>query len=216
MKKRFKAVLLDFDGTLLDSKIVDEIATRKVFQEHLGREFTEEEFAQFLGMNSKDVIEMIAPDRVEELDDKFFHYGNEHRWRARLFPGVRQMLERFKDADMPLAVVTAQSRRELEVNREHQNIDRYISHWVSNDDVSNSKPAPDQIFQALSVLEVDPREAIIIGDTRFDILAGKNAGTSTGAAMWGVHDPQEMRSYEPDYYFYSPEEVIKQCLNHAD
>jgi pyrophosphatase PpaX len=210
--KTCSAVLLDFDGTLLNSRIVDEMATKKLFKEHIGRPLSDEEFAGYVGLNSKKILEIVVPDRADELIDIYFQYENEHRWRAQLYPGIKDMLATLKKADLPLAVVTAQSSRELAVNRKLQKIDPWIDVWVSSDDVQNPKPAPDQVRRALHLLNASPEEAIMIGDTHFDILSGQNAGTTTGVAMWGVHDPQEIQQYEPDYLFHEPEEITALCL----
>jgi len=210
---KFQAVLLDYDGTLVNSRMVELNATRRLFKEHIGREISDAEFKEYIGMNSRKVLEIVSPKQVEFLEEKWLEYENFERWRAKLFPGITEMLEELTSQKILLAVVTAQSHRELEANRKQQLIDNWIKVWVSSDDVENPKPAPDQVDKALSLLGIEPQGAIMIGDTHFDILAGKNAGITTGAAMWGVHDQKKIKGLDPDYLFYNPKDISQLCLS---
>lgn len=212
IQSEFQAVLLDFDGTLVNSRSVELIATRRLFKEHIGRKISDDEFKRYIGMSSRRVLEIVSPHQVEFLEQKWLEYENIERWRAKLFPGIIEMLEELSRHNILLAVVTAQSHQELVANRKLQPIDNWIKVWVSSDDVENPKPAPEQVQKALSLLGVIPQRAIMIGDTHFDILAGKNAGTATGAALWGVYDQQAIKGLKPDYLFDNPKDITQLCL----
>jgi pyrophosphatase PpaX len=209
----YDAVLLDFDGTLLNSREVEEKATKRLFEEQLGIDFDDFDFQKYLGLSSKKILEDIAPNQVNELFHLWVEYENEYRWMSKLFPGIREMLQKLRQANVLLAVVTAQSNQELFENRKYQRIDKWIQAWVSSDDVPNPKPAPDQVSMALNLLNVSPEKAIMIGDTQYDILSGKRAGTKTGVALWGVKESKELMKFDPDHLFYDPKEVVNLCLN---
>ena len=123
--KKFDAVLLDFDGTLLDSRRVEKIATKRLFEEHLGIDFDSFDFQKYLGLSSRKILEEVAPEQVDELFNIWFQYENEYRWMSKLFPGIKKMLQNLRQAEIPLAVVTSQSDQELTENRKihHQDLD---------------------------------------------------------------------------------------------
>jgi pyrophosphatase PpaX len=79
------------------------------------------------------------------------------------------------------------------------NLDPFFEVIVAYDHVTNVKPDPEPIFKALEQLESAPEESIMVGDNYHDILAGKNAGTTTAGVAWSIKGRDYLAKYEPNY-----------------
>jgi HAD superfamily hydrolase (TIGR01509 family) len=211
MRKPLKVVLFDLDGTLLDSQRVDMLAMTRLFNDELGLDFKEEQISSYIGIASRDVLDELAPDRVEELLAVWFSYQHELLSQTRLFPGIRQVLRSLSQSKLVLGVVTGQNRGELNATRQHIAIEDFIDVWVCADDTSLSKPHPDPVHLALDLLGYPPDQAIMIGDTLFDMQAGRQAGTRLGATLWGARDIASLLSYDPEYTFAHPAQLEHLC-----
>lgn len=202
-----RAVLFDMDGTLLDSERVDILAMSRLFRGDLGLEMDEEDVSSYRNRPSREVLEEIAPDQVEEALAAWLDYHLELVGQACLFPGILEVLRAFSQANLALGVVTGQNRRELDATRRHLTIDELIEVWVSVDDAPFSKPHPAPVHVALDALGCPPGQAVFIGDSQVDMESGRRAGTRLGAALWGLKDPAPLLACQPDYAFGHPEQM---------
>lgn len=202
-----RVVLFDLDGTLLDSESNDILAMSRLFRDDLGLDMDEREIATYVGISSREVLEQLAPDRVEELLAVWLGYQEELLADSHLFPGIAETLISLSESRLRLGVVTGQNKSELEVTRRHIAIEHLIEVWVSADDASFSKPHPAPVHLALDVLGCRPDQAIMIGDTRFDMQAGRQAGTLIGVASWGVKDLAPLLNFQPDFIFENPQQM---------
>jgi pyrophosphatase PpaX len=202
-----QAVLFDLDGTLRDSESADIKAMGRVFKEDLGLEVSEQQLAGYIGVPSREILERVAPHRVEELLPVWLGYHLELLDETHLFPGILETVRGLSEAGLGLAVVTGQNRLELTASRRNVPLDDLIGVWVSADDVPFPKPHPASVHLALEALGCPPGQAVMIGDTRFDMEAGRRAGTRLGAALWGIRDPASLLDYQPDFIFDSPQQM---------
>ena len=79
---------------------------------------------------------------------------------------------------------------------------------VSWEDTDRHKPLPDPLLEALRRLDAAPTDAVYLGDTAWDIRAGRAAGVLTAAVLWGVAGAAEMEAEQPDLTFGLPVEVL--------
>ncbi len=208
-----RAVLFDMDGTLLDSERLDILTMSRLFRDDLGLEMDEEEVSSYRNRPSREVLEEIAPDRVEESLTAWLDYHEELVGQAHLFPGILEVLRAFSRANLALGVVTGQNRRELDATRRHVAIDELIDVWISVDDAPFSKPHPAPVRVALDALGCPPGQAVFIGDSRVDMQAGRRAGTRLGAALWGLQDPAPLLACQPDFAFSHPQQLESLLLS---
>jgi pyrophosphatase PpaX len=73
--------------------------------------------------------------------------------------------------------------------------------------VERVKPDPEPVKAALSALQTAAPEAVMIGDSIYDLKAGRAAGTKVGAAAWGAADLAHLLTFEPDFVFQTPQDL---------
>jgi HAD superfamily hydrolase (TIGR01509 family) len=184
-----KAVLLDIDGTLIDSNDAHTQAWVQTLQRH-GRSVGDEQMRSVIGMGSDKVFaevlgiesdsalaKEITQDRTQLLLNSFIP-------NLEPAPGARLLLERMRSEGLRL-VIASSSGEELPALLAQAGLQDLLDTAVSSDEVKQSKPDGDIIEVALQKAGVQPMEAVMIGDTPYDIAAAKAAGVKCIALRCG-------------------------------
>ena len=190
--KRLKAVLLDVDGTLVDSNDAHAQAWQEVFERN-GYPTTFERVRELIGKGGDKLIPEVtklAPDshEGERLSaERSAHFAKVYLPQLRPFPRVEELLRRLHDAGLELVVASSASEDELRPLLEVCGALPYISHETSSSDAAHSKPDPDIVQVALRKARCAPSEAIMLGDTPYDVEAATRAGVRAVALRSGAH-----------------------------
>jgi pyrophosphatase PpaX len=182
------AVLLDLDGTLVDTVPFILSSVRHAFQGY-GRCPSAAEWIAGIGTPLQEQLASFTrhPSDVEPLFQRYRAYWLEHHDRmTALFPGAAETVRTLRGAGHPLAVVTAKLERGAERTLRHVGLWDQIDVVVGADTVERSKPDPMPVRHALARLGRSPGEAIMIGDSDHDLAAGRAAGTATAGVLWGA------------------------------
>jgi pyrophosphatase PpaX len=209
---RHRAVLLDLDGTLLDS--ADLIMT--AFEETVRANLTQSvDRAEILTMWSRPIRErfrLLAPGQDEMLaQDYVRRYLALHDARARLFPDVPDVLETLRRRGYAMAIVTSKRRATTQAAVGRFNLDRWCTVVVTEEDVPRHKPYPDPVQAAAERLGLSAAAALMVGDSPLDIAAGRAAGASTAAALWGTVDAPAVLAEAPDHRLATPLDLVAVC-----
>jgi pyrophosphatase PpaX len=182
------AVLLDLDGTLVDTIPFILASVRHAFEGY-GRCPTDAEWIAGIGTPLRAQLAAFASaaDHVQPLFDRYraFWLANHDR-RTHLFPGAGEAVRALKGAGHPLAIVTAKLEQGAERTLRHVGLRELVDVVVGADTVARSKPDPMPIHHALARLDRSPGEAVMIGDSDHDLAAGRAAGTATAGVLWGA------------------------------
>lgn len=189
-------VVLDIDGTLIDSN--DAHANAWV---DVGREFGHEiDFAhvrRLIGMGGDKVLPEVTGleeetdegQRIKERRGEIFR--ERYLPSLRPFPRARDLLERFRDDGYALVVATSASKEDMDALLEQAGIQDLIEEKTSSSDAEESKPDPDIVQAALKSADARPGEALMLGDTPYDVEASGRAGVPCVALRcggWGDAD----------------------------
>lgn len=172
-----KAVLFDMDGVLVDS--LD--AWFKLFNmslKHFGKkEFTWNHFMDNVwgGPIERDAQEFFGKP-VEEVIDFYYDNFDFFKKNLRLFPHTKETLKELKDMGLKLGLVTNTPGKQAHKLLDYLRLKKYFDVIVGGDEVKNGKPAPDIVFEACKRLNLDVKDAVLVGDTEMDMLSGKDAG----------------------------------------
>lgn len=134
----------------------------------------------------------IPPKEANELAIKYF--SKNYRY-VRIFPQTKDILKELSKIQMKIALISNTPGKILNLVLKHHKIKRYFDVIVTIDDVKKGKPAPDMVLKACRMLKVKPKNTILIGDTKNDMIAGKRAGCITvGYKTKGNYKINELNS----------------------
>ena len=196
-----KLLIFDWDGTLCDS--ISRIALCiRCAAEEVGLPAPEEhEAREIVGLGFVDALERLFPgidmDKILAMRDSYSRHFVEHDSEpSPFFDGVEETLEELKDQGYFLAVATGKSRRGLDrVLKARQLSDFFHSSRCA--DETAGKPDPLMIDELLKEFDVSPKEAIMVGDTEFDMAMAASAGTPSIAVSYGAHSADRLHRYQP-------------------
>ena len=201
---QIKTVLLDVDGTLIDSN--DEHAYAWV---DVGREFGYEiEFGRvrrMIGMGGDKVLPELtgltedSPEGERILERRGEIFREQYAPSLQPFDGVRELLLRLRDDGYQLVVATSASEEDLDILLKQAGIDDVIRKATSSDDAEESKPSPDIIEAALAKGKTAPEDAVMLGDTPYDVAAALRAGVTCVAVRCGGWEDDELRGARSIY-----------------
>lgn len=216
------SMVLDLDGTLVDSVYLHVRAWSQAFEEH-GLSIPSWRIHRRVGMAGELLARVLLDEegeetssaRNKELDDAHGRYYDELRRFVRPFDGARELLATLSDLDVRWAIATSSSPSEQGDILEQLGVgdDAIV---VSDSDAGLSKPDPELFRAAIDRLGVDPADVIIVGDSPWDMLAARRAGgVSIGALTGGfsaseLHDsgalrvysgPRQLRIHLPEFGF---------------
>lgn len=187
---RVEAVLLDVDGTLVDSNDAHARSWKDVLDE-IGFDAPLSEVRRLIGMGGELVLERltgIAPDdpRSKPLRDRRDAiFRDRYLGEVRPQPGARELVEKLAERRFTTVVVTSTSDANVRPLLEIAGIDDVVSALTTGDDVERAKPEPDVVRAGLRKAGVNADHAVLLGDTPYDVAAGRSAGVAVIALRCG-------------------------------
>jgi len=199
---RWRAVLFDLDGTLADTVELILRCYRHTMEVHLGERRPDREWLETIGTPLDVQLRAFADseDEARAMLETYVSYQREvHDEMVRPFSGSREVVRTLVDRGVPLAVVTSKRREMALRTLERCGLLEAFPVVVAADDVNEPKPHPEPVLRAVDALGVKPgRDVVFIGDSPWDVRAGKGAGTRTAGALWGPYAPEDLRDAGPD------------------
>lgn len=194
-------VIFDWDGTLMDStgRIVHCMQQAAA---DLGlAPLPAERVRRIIGLGLPQAIASLYPELddpgIEAMRDRYaVHFIAAEATPCALYPGALAVLDHFRAAGIPMAVATGKSRRGLVRVWENTGLGHYF-HGSRCADESRSKPAPDMVLELLAEFRVQPDNAVVIGDTSFDLDMARAAGVPAIGVTWGAHDLATLAACAP-------------------
>jgi phosphoglycolate phosphatase len=197
----FRLLVFDWDGTLMDSiGPIVACAQAAIRELELG-ELPEETIRGTVGLGLRETIETLSPGCDEALYGQILegyrkHWHTTYRDMPLLFGGVDEMLRDLAGDGYLLAVATGKSRRGLDYVLDQTGL-REVFQATRTADEAFSKPHPQMLLDILDELGVPPREAVMIGDTTYDLEMARSARTHAVGVCSGGHGREELLRLEP-------------------
>lgn len=177
----FKAVVLDLDGTLVDTNEYHVRAWLDTLAEY-GYEPGYGEVRRLIGMGTDNFLPALvglAEDdpKTEEIGDRRGEiFKTRYMPRARAFPRARELLERMKGEGLTLVAASSSTSSEVEKLLEKVGAGGLVESATSSTDAEHSKPDPDIVEAALEKAGFPPEQVVMIGDSPYDVEAAHKAG----------------------------------------
>jgi pyrophosphatase PpaX len=207
---RYPTVLFDLDGTLVDSGAIILASFKHAARMVLARDVEEEQIAALVGgSNLHDQMRVLSPTHVDELVRVYREHNRPLHDELQAFEGVEELMETLSGQGRELGIVTAKGRQTVDLAFAVLSLERYFDAVVTADMTDRHKPDPAPVLKALELLESEPADAAFVGDSPYDIAAGKAAGVFTVAVSWGkIHPEVRLLEAGADVLVHTPRELL--------
>lgn len=210
---KYKAVLFDLDGTLLDT--LDDLTDSVNFaMDGMGWKRRERsEVRLFLGNGIRRLMELCSPKDIS--DDEFErafglfkeHYDRHNQDKTKPYEGVPEVMARLKEKGIKMAIVSNKVGSAVDMLYD-KFFKEYADLAVGDMPGFKRKPAPDSCDWAIKRLGVDKSEVVYVGDSEVDLATAKNAGLDCITVLWGFRDEDFLREQGACAFAATPEDVF--------
>ncbi len=207
MMKKYKAIIYDIDGTVLNTLNMNMYPLMKIIKEETGEDWTFEDVLKFAAYPGMKVMEELNVKDKEKTYARWVQYVNEYEEGATLYDGFEEVFKTFQEQHIIQAVVSAKTKKQYQIDFVDKGLDQYMEVAILADDTKKHKPDPEPLLECIKRLNIDVEDAIYIGDAFSDYQASLNAHMDFGYAKWGSVSSQGIDN--PDYVFATPLELLE-------
>ena len=199
-----RLIIFDFDGTLGDSqKLITDTMLATIERLNLPMR-SREECARTIGLPLKECFSSIIPMTDEQAEECAKVYSEIFNVKnvpgvVKTFPGVVETLERLSSQGILMSIASSRSHRTLAKLMDELDLSKYITYLIAADDVVEKKPAAESVLKTLRHFNVEAHETLVVGDTEFDILMGRNAGTHTCGVTYGNGSKESLEAAKAEW-----------------
>lgn len=195
--KKYKAVIWDLDGTLLNTLEDLMNSVNYGLSKHGMPKITLEQTRRFVGNGVAKLVERAVPEgtdgnvQADVLKDFREYYSIHSKDKTKPYDGVVELMTKLKAEGYKLAIVSNKLKEAVE---ELAGIyfPGLIDVAMGDTPGIPKKPAPDMIYKALELLGLEKNEAVFIGDSDVDVATGINSGMDMITVLWGFRDKEEL------------------------
>lgn len=214
--KKYKAVIFDLDGTLLDTLEDLTDSVNHVLKLHNCPERTIDEVRHFVGNGIRLLIERAVPESTDAktIDEIFYSFRNYYikncLIKTKPYPDIKKLLCELKNKGYLIAMVSNKNHAAVsELNRQIFGDLIPVAIGEQEDKGIRKKPYPDSVLFALKQLNVSPDDAIYVGDSEVDIETAANSGLDCISVCWGFRDESLLKSLNPTAIIHHPLELLE-------
>lgn len=198
--EKIRLIIFDWDGTLMDSETQIVHAMSAAIDEMGLQKRSIDQCRNIIGLGLKEAIDALYPGRDEAFRQQFVecyrHHWFSNAQTSELFPGARETLHLLKESGFVLAVATGKGRAGLEKVLLATELEAVFSATRCSDE-ARSKPHPQMLLEILQELDIEPCQALMVGDTEYDLSMAMGAGVAPIAVSYGVHERERLLEYQP-------------------
>jgi phosphoglycolate phosphatase len=186
----YELIVFDWDGTLMDSTALIAASLQSACRD-VGAPVPSDRDARFvIGLNLADTLAHVAPGldpaRQERLIERYRHHFLASD-ESPLFEGIPELLRELRGQGRRLAVATGKARRGLDRALAATGLGEFFEATRCADE-GFAKPHPDMLLMLMDITGVEPRRALMVGDTTHDLELAANAGVDAVSVSYGAHD----------------------------
>ncbi|MDC3220566.1 phosphoglycolate phosphatase [Flavobacteriales bacterium] len=202
-------IIFDFDGTLIDSIPDLTLALNRVLARYQLPTLTVEQASPFVGngarlllhralvhaKGSKDISNDLFEDALNVYHAAYKENTCVHTY---LYPGVFETLESLKRKGYTLAICTNKPFDYIEPILEKLEIKSFFKYWIGEDSLCEKKPSAIPLLHLADKTNISVDKCLMVGDSKNDILAAKNAGMQSVGVTYGYNYNEQISDYNPD------------------
>ncbi len=203
-----RAAVFDMDGTLADTfpDILDQF--NRILVRHGRPAIDFPTMVSLLGPTEAEILHGLLPHRpVGECESEIVA-AMEAGAPIALFDGMREVLAAARDSGLRIGLYTGAGRGCGAARLRRMGLAGDVDAFLTGDDVTRSKPAPDGLLHMAGLLGVAPEHSVYIGDSHLDVQAARAAGMRALGVLWGVSDRARLAAEAPDAIAEAPAELL--------
>jgi len=212
---KYKAVIFDLDGTLLDTIEDIKITMNLALKRYNYPEFSVEEYKYFVGKGVDNLISeviktaSIPSSAFRDLKEAYYEiYKNQATINTKLYDGISELIKELKANGISLNVLSNKPHSQtVEVIRHYFGEGVFDLVYGKKEDFS-PKPDPASALDLTKALGITPTEVLYVGDTETDILTAKNAGFYSVGVLWGFRKEDELVNADASKIVKHPLEIL--------
>lgn len=197
-----KTVLFDLDGTLINTNELIIASYIHTLDLYYPNQYTRETIISLMGLPLDETFMKMGVD-VERMDEYIQTYRAHnlanHEKYVYAFEGVLETIEVLFKNKIQIGIVSTKNSAAIRLGLELTKLLPYFPMIIGIDDIDKPKPDPEPILKALARLDAKPEHTMMVGDSRYDIEAGKNAGVKTAGVAWTIRGREYLAGFEPDF-----------------
>ncbi len=196
-----RLIVFDWDGTLMDSEARIVACLQAAIRETGLEPRSEDQLRNIIGLGLREALMTLYPDGSEAEWDALVHHYRHHFLErddtpSMLFEGAEELIRNLYGQGHFLAIATGKGRQGLDKVLEETGL-KDCFHATRCADESFSKPHPGMLLDILDRLGVEADDALMVGDTEYDLLMARNAGVPALGVTYGVHDRDRLLRCQP-------------------
>ncbi|MBB6623277.1 HAD family hydrolase [Clostridium gasigenes] len=204
--KKYKCIIFDLDGTMLDTEKMNMIPLQRLVKEELGQDVTYESLLKYRAYAGKKTLELIGFKDIEKSYTKWVKYVGEFEEGATLYEGFNKVMEDIDAKGIICGIASSKMKNQYEIDFFPTGLQKYMKSVVLAEDTENHKPHPEPLLKAVKLLGIKPEDSMYVGDTVVDYKSSKAAGMDFALALWGASD---LSGIEADYNLNDPMDLLK-------
>lgn len=200
----YSLIIFDWDGTLVDSVAKIVACMRGALMEYspaASAQVSDRDIENIIGLALPEAIALLCPDMsttdIEQVRQGYVrHFLSLEHQSTPLFDGVRDGLSRLQQAGYELAVATGKARRGLDRMMDELSMRPFFVDSRCADE-TRSKPHPLMLEELLEARRIAPHQALMVGDTEYDLAMARAVDMASVGVRYGVHDDHRLWPHNP-------------------
>lgn len=209
----FDTILFDFDGTLANTNGLVIESWQHVYRTLTGAEADEAALKATFGEPLAVSMEKYFPDTPVDEAIRIYRDHQEDIYEKMIepFPGMVDLMKELKQRGLKVAVTTSRMRNTTMIGLNKFGVSQYLDDIITCDDCSKHKPDPEPVLITLDRLNAAAENALMVGDSMFDIKCAHNAGVKAVLVGWAeaVTEADLQGPDAPEYFIEKAEDLLQ-------
>lgn len=204
---RYKGIIFDIDGTIASTNQLIFDTFNFVASKFLNRIFTEKEIIGMFGPPEDVILKNLFSEDIEKASEDYYNYYRENHHIAKIYPGIKELIEDLKKHSVLLSIFTGKGRRSSMITLMETELLNYFDLIVTGDDVLEHKPSAEGILRFVNEFKLPKEKVLMIGDAVSDVKAARSAGVDYASVLWDSYGAEKVKEINNDRVFHSVEEL---------
>ncbi|MCK4551480.1 MAG: HAD family hydrolase [Tenericutes bacterium] len=216
---KYKAVIFDLDGTLLDTIQDISDSVNAVLRENKYHEFSVDDYKYFVGRGVNELIaSVIEKGEIDPLEypniknGYMKEYKIRQRIKTRIYPGIFDLIVELQNLEISVNILSNKPDNQTQEVVEHYFKKIRFNNVYGKKPEFRIKPYPESVLHLINKLKVTKDEVLYVGDTNTDIQTARNAGLKSVGVLWGFRKREELELEGATFIVENPMDILKIIL----